>query len=110
MGSKTESKTRHGWLAAYMTAATSMLAASSEAMSDASSVPATNEALGCGSGRVFLGHLVAFEDSVDFTIRIDSDRGYLLDCVAGADAYLEFQYSWDGSFVYSAWGQLGEYG
>lgn len=67
------------------------------------------EGAGCGWGYTYLGERASFNHPVDFTIVTGDGEGYLLDCYAGADAYLRFA-DYDGAYwSYHVWGQLGNY-
>lgn len=64
----------------------------------------------CGWGTWIAGEQRAFDHPVSFSIQIDSDRGYVVDCYSGTDAYFEFQaYYFGDTYVYVVWGQLGDY-
>jgi len=63
----------------------------------------------CGYGRYYLGDYLAFGGPVDFTYAIDSDRGYVVDCDGGIDAYMEYvSASGTGGYTYAVWGQVGD--
>lgn len=64
---------------------------------------------GCGEGTIFLGDSVSFGHAVAFTRTVTETSGYLVDCVQGADAYLELTSEGSGVWTYAVWGQLGSY-
>lgn len=64
----------------------------------------------CGFGRFYTGDPVSFSHEIAFTVPVDANSGYLVDCYTGTDAYLEYAYATDdGFYVYVVWGQLGDY-
>lgn len=64
----------------------------------------------CGWGSWADGSERTFQHQVTYTIVVDSERGYVVDCYNGTDAYFEFRGTLPGGLlVYAVWGQLGDY-
>lgn len=69
----------------------------------------------CGSGTWYTGEERAFDHWVGYSVSLDGDRGYRVDCDLGTDAYLEYRSAYEDPalgtavYVYAVWGQLGSY-
>lgn len=64
----------------------------------------------CGYGEWKSGEEHTFSHTISWSITIDWDRGYVVDCNTGTDAYMEYRGALPGDlYLYAVWGQLGDY-
>lgn len=107
MGKNARNSFRLPALVVALAAGAAMLVGPAAARAESANDAPPSWAQSCGYGRYYLGDHVAFARPISFTIAIDSDRGYVVDCDNGAEFYAEFRFESDGWYVYAVWGQIG---